>query len=295
MPASPSSPSKDASPDKGIAFSSFAHIHDLQALEFAVVLREDGNGEDIVSRMLPMSRIVPGEKKEKEKRVPKPPKVDTKTPCPRPECVANKNRIQEMQDVNLGLMEQLEDLDAAIRGGINKLEEVDKQNKAAEDANEELEGQMQEIDQQAATLEIEAEDGLRQKRDLLNKVKQLEAEIEMYEKQAEERRQQMENAMKATTSEVVFGAGRGGGSLDATLTQSLDLWNEKDTAAQGNFLANLNRPKTTPGRIFKMPAPEYMKNMEKARAMSRGGKSGGGGRTRSKTLKTASGGEVKAF
>ncbi|GMI51365.1 hypothetical protein ScalyP_jg969 [Parmales sp. scaly parma] len=304
-PASPGSP-----PDKGIAFSSFAHIHDLQALEFAVVLREEGNGEDIVSRMLPMSRIVPGEVKVKEKRVPKQTPISTKEPCTRPECMQNKCRTDEMLDTNEGLREQLEDLDGAIGSSVNKLSAIDKQNKAADDQNEELQGAMQEIEQQAATLEIEAEEGSRQKRDLLNKVAQLEAEVVKFNKQAEDRRMQMENAMKATKSEVVFGRSPQKNSLDSLFVSSLDLWDINDTIAQENFLANTNRPKTTPGRVFRAPVPEYMKRAQQQQTPGSpaGGRSPGrspkkspgkssatGMRTRSRTIKTSTGGVVKAF
>ena len=59
--------------------------------------------------MLPMSRIIPGEPKEREKRAPLQQQL-TKEPCTRPECVANQKRIQELRDGNEMLKEQ-------VRGG----------------------------------------------------------------------------------------------------------------------------------------------------------------------------------
>jgi hypothetical protein len=53
-----------------------------------------------------MSRIVPGEPKERERRPP-PEKTSTKEPCMRPECVANLNRINELKEGNEMLKEQV--------------------------------------------------------------------------------------------------------------------------------------------------------------------------------------------
>lgn len=153
-----------SSPDTHMAFSSFAHIPDLQSLEFAVVLREEGNGEDIVSRMLPMSRIVPGEIKERERPKKTVAPISTKEPCVRPECMANRNRIQEMQDTNDAVREQLEDVEIGIRQLMAKLEGIDKSNKVNDQQNEELEGNLSTLDQQIGLLEIEAEEVREKKR-----------------------------------------------------------------------------------------------------------------------------------
>eukprot|EP00518_Triparma_eleuthera_P001357 CAMPEP_0182462166 /NCGR_PEP_ID=MMETSP1319-20130603/6524_1 /TAXON_ID=172717 /ORGANISM="Bolidomonas pacifica, Strain RCC208" /LENGTH=295 /DNA_ID=CAMNT_0024661561 /DNA_START=97 /DNA_END=983 /DNA_ORIENTATION=+ len=213
----------------GMAFSAFAHIPDLQSLEFAVVLREEGNGEDIVSRMLPMSRIVPGEVKEREKKKPAAP-ISTKEPCTRPECMANRNRIQEMQDANEAVREQLEEVEIGIRQMMAKLEGLEKSNRSADQQNDELEGTNNELEQQIGMLEIEAEEGNRQKRDLHKKIAQLEKEIEMFMKQTEERNKQREQALKSNQNEVNFG-GKGfktsAEPFDKLFVSSLDMWDRQ--------------------------------------------------------------------
>ena len=187
-------------------FSAFAHINDLQSLEFAVVLREEGNGEDIVSRMLPMSRIVPGEPKERERRSPPPSLLpSTKEPCMRPECMANKARLEELKDGNEALKEQLEDVEIEIRQSMSKLEAIEKSNRIADQQNDETESTLNELDQQMSLLEIEAEDGIRQKADLHKKIVQLEQEIANFMKQKEERDKQRVHAMESNQCEVVFG------------------------------------------------------------------------------------------
>jgi len=246
-----------------MAFSAFAHIPDLQSLEFAVVLREEGNGEDIVSRMLPMSRIVPGEVKEREKKKPAAP-ISTKEPCTRPECMANRNRIQEMQDANEAVREQLEEVEIGIRQMMAKLEGLEKSNRSADQQNDELEGTNNELEQQIGMLEIEAEEGNRQKRDLHKKIAQLEKEIEMFMKQTEERNKQREQALKSNQNEVNFG-GKGfktsAEPFDKLFVSSLDMWDRQwggSPTKQQDYLSTVNRPKTTPGRVFKMPTPKYL-------------------------------------
>ncbi|GMH77822.1 hypothetical protein TL16_g07545 [Triparma laevis f. inornata] len=231
-----------------MAFSSFAHIPDLQSLEFAVVLREEGNGEDIVSRMLPMSRIVPGEIKERERPKKTVAPISTKEPCVRPECMANRNRIQEMQDTNDAVREQLEDVEIGIRQLMAKLEGIDKSNKVNDQQNEELEGNLSTLDQQIGLLEIEAEERLQ--------------------------------ALKSNQNELVFNPRShksSSSAYDKVSVRSLDMWDSNwggSPTKQTEFLASTIRPKTTPGRVFKMPTPKYL---EKVQAV------GGGGQSRPKS------------
>ena len=293
-------------PDTHMAFSSFAHIPDLQSLEFAVVLREEGNAEEIVSRMLPMSRIVPGEPVEKKKRE-APVAMSTKIPCTRPECVAARNRLQDMEDANEALQDQLDEVEDGIRSVMNKMENIDKANKSAETQNDELETQMNELDQQSAALEIEAEEGSRQKRELNKKVAQLQAEIDKFMKETKDRDDQRERAAASNQVEVVFKPfnwTRGpepevnddkGYATKSTsekeeklFVASLDLWDGTyggSAAKQSEFLGKTLRPRTTPGRTFRMPTPPYMA-AAKARAMTPGGaKSKGRLRGRDMTVK----------
>ena len=265
-----------------MAFSSFAHIPDLQSLEFAVVLREEGNGEDIVSRMLPMSRIVPGEVKERERPKKAPAPISTKDPCTRPECMANRNRIQEMQDTNDAVREQLEDVEIGIRQMMAKLEGIEKSNKVNDQQNEELESNLSSLDQQISVLEIEAEEGNRTKRELYKKIEQEKAAIAHSEKLTEERNQQGEQALKSNQNELIFG-GKNFHSkanlFDKVSVSSLDLWDSNwggSPSKQTEFLASTVRPKTTPGRVFKMPTPKYLEKVPAA-------VSGGAGQSRPKS------------
>jgi hypothetical protein len=310
---------KGESPDTHMAFSSFAHIPDLQSLEFAVILREEGNGEELVSRMLPMSRIVPGQPVERKVRE-QPVAISTKIPCTRPECVAQRNRIQEMMDANEMLQDQLDEVEGSIRSVMNKIDNLEKSNKQAETANDELETQMTELDQRSALLEIEAEEGTRQKRELNKKVAQLEAEIEKLVAQTEERNKQREMAVAASSNQVVFAPfnwsrgpeplpndANGYATRDTTesdekvFVASLDLWDGTyggSAAKQSDFISSTLRPSTTPGRTFRMPTPPYIA-AAKARASTPGGAKGKG-RLRDRPVTTGRGGTrrgegVKAF
>ncbi len=250
--------------EKGMAFSSFAHIPDLRSLEFAVVLREEGNGEDIVARMLPMSRIVPGPPLEKKVRSPQ-----RSAQCVCPDCVSQRLRLQELKDFNEGLMDELEESQVLITTATDKLEVAEKKNRSIEAQNEELEQQLNELDQRTALLEIEAEDGQRQKRELKKKVSQLDAEIDKLRKQTEERIKERELALRSNQCEVVFGEPKfhslsSPPAVDEVFVNSLDLWDGTyggSTGKQNDFISSLVRPSTTPGRTiadFKMPTPPYL-------------------------------------
>ena len=273
-----------------MAFSSFSHIGDLQSLSFAVVLREEGNGEDIVARMLPMSRIVPGVPEEKKKK--REPRVaETKEPCKRPECEAQRSRLQEMRDANDLLQDQLDEAAAAAGAAESKAESAADANRAALAANDELEARMSELDQKSAALEIEEEEGARQKRELRKKAEQLEKEIEKLRKQTEDRNRQREEAAASNQVEVVFashapfnraGFNRAGSATrsvgeteERLFVESLDLWDRSyggSAAKQSAFLSETLRPCTAPTRVLKMPTPPYV-----VEAMAKMAKRAGGG------------------
>ena len=55
---------------------------------------------------------MPGEVKEREKKKVAAP-ISTKEPCTRPECMANRSRIQEMEDANEAVRDQLEEVEVS--------------------------------------------------------------------------------------------------------------------------------------------------------------------------------------
>ena len=144
---------------------------------------------------------------------------------------------------------------------MSRLEAIEKSNRLSDQQNDELETQMNDLDQQVGVLEIEAEDGIRQKRDLHKKIAQLEAEVAMFLKQKEERDQQREQATKSNQCEVVFGginvarpskdldiindeAQMSTPAVDRLFVNSLDVWDKNfggSPTKQNDFVASMVR------------------------------------------------------
>jgi chaperonin cofactor prefoldin len=202
-----------------------------------------------------MSRIVPGPPLQPRNADKKEQPKFSKDPCQRPECVERRDRIEGLRLVNEELEGNLEDLDYQVKVGINQQESLLKSNEAQILVNEELESQISEITQREGLLEIEAEEGARNTRDLQRKVDALKSEISKFTTEAASKNREREAALRSNQSEVVFrrvGSRRTGGTvnerLDKTMARSLDLWEGEfggSVMKQGEYI----RAQTANGRM----------------------------------------------
>jgi len=186
-----------------LAYSSFSHIENIDDLSFAVGLRY-GDEDDVteaIGRIIPMSRILPGKPAQQRGGQKDEGSLEE---CDNPECLARQDRYRELADANVSLRTQYEELELSLKMTLNKLQLMDKANKLAEDANDKLQEQLDEIRGRTSILEVEGSEGQKVNSQLKTKLSGLETEIATLRKQAEERRIAKEEAERSSASEVVF-------------------------------------------------------------------------------------------
>jgi len=184
-----------------LAYSSFSHIDELPDLYMAVGLRnEKDDVQEVIDRILPMSRIVPGKKAEKRTVS----NIGTIEDCEVPECLARQDRYRELGNANNSVKTQYEELEMHIKLTVNKLHMMEKTNTAVEGSNDKLQEQLDELRSHSRILEAESQQWILQNTELKKRLNLLEAEISKLRAQADERRSVKEQAEKSASVEVVF-------------------------------------------------------------------------------------------
>jgi len=146
-PNSPSPNKKDTnimSPTKSLpVYSDFSHMaakEGISNIKFAVGLRED-NPDEIIARVFPMTKIIPGIVKEKPVRK-KSIKIEEKN-CLRPDCINRKEKLYELKDENEELKIKLKGIENRIETARNKISLTEKSIIMAEEKNDVMNGQIE--------------------------------------------------------------------------------------------------------------------------------------------------------
>lgn len=168
-------------------YSDFHHMSAKQGLgdiKFAVGLREGDNAEDIISRVFPLTKIVPGVKKEKKQRkVEK--KVEEKT-CSRPDCTARKEKLEELKGENANLRMKLKALEDRIETARNKISLTEKSIIMAEEKNDTLNGQIEDAQSRILNMEADVEKGESINQTLRRQLHNLQFDIKRIKKQTDD-------------------------------------------------------------------------------------------------------------
>ncbi|RYY86319.1 hypothetical protein EON63_06015 [archaeon] len=140
-------------------YSDFSHMSGaggVGTVKFVVGLRED-NPDAIIARVFPLTKIVPGEVKEKKAK-PKPKKVvvEDKT-CQRADCAARKEKLANMKDENKGLRMKVKAIEGKVDTVRNKIALNEKSILLAEEKNDTLNGQIEESQTKIVTMTADVE------------------------------------------------------------------------------------------------------------------------------------------
>ncbi len=169
-------------------YSDFSHMAtsgtvDIGGLTFAVGLREE-NPEEMVAKILPLTKIVPGEVKARTiKKVQK--KVVEDKVCERPDCLARKERYLELASENEQLRQQLRALESKVAASKNKISLTERSIQIAEDKNENLKGQIDDVQARIFTLESDVEKGDQQNQELRGQLSELVSELDRLKKETQ--------------------------------------------------------------------------------------------------------------
>mmetsp|Transcript_2351 Transcript_2351/g.3703 ORF Transcript_2351/g.3703 Transcript_2351/m.3703 type:complete len:227 (+) Transcript_2351:85-765(+) len=184
-------------------YSDFSHMSARQGIggiRFAVSLRED-NPDEIIGRVFPMTKIVPGVKKEKKvRKVEK--KVEEKT-CSRPDCMARKEKMNELQDENKHLRVKLKSLEDRIETTRNKISLTEKSIIMTEEKNDVLNGQIEDAQARIFTIENDVEKGENINLALRRQLSTLQEEIEGIKKETEDQTKQLKDMLENKSEQTM--------------------------------------------------------------------------------------------
>lgn len=192
--------------DKSLpVYSDFSHMTAKQGIggiKFAVGLRED-NADELIGRVFPMTKIVPGVKKEKKvKKVVK--KVEEKT-CSRPDCSARKEKLEELRGENNNLKLKLKGLEGKIETTKNKIALTEKSIIMAEEKNDMLNGQIEEAQSRIFQIESDVDKGESINQTLRRQLHILQQDIERIKHQTADANNQLKDMLENKTEQkLVF-------------------------------------------------------------------------------------------
>jgi chromosome segregation ATPase len=178
-------------------FSDYSHLPKLDDLTFAVGLRSESE-EEVLQRMLPLSFITPGKPIERVIRQ----KADEGI-CQRVECVARREKLDELNSENEGLREQMKDLSEKVVASKDRLQLLDKSISVQEEKNDALRADIDESTGRLMQLDIDVDRGEAQNKVLKAKLEALMAEIDGLKSQAKEQTNLIQT-LQPGSSELVF-------------------------------------------------------------------------------------------
>lgn len=174
----------------------------IGGIRFAVSLREE-NPDEIIGRVFPMTKIVPGVKKEKKvRKVEK--KVEEKV-CARADCMARKEKMVELQDENKSLRLKLKNLEDKIETARNKIALTEKSIIMTEEKNDVLNGQIEDAQGRIFTIEADVEKGEKINTTLRRQLQALQQDIERIKTETEDQDNQLRDMMDSKSDQkLVF-------------------------------------------------------------------------------------------
>lgn len=182
-----SSPDKMNSTESHPVFSDYTHIADVRDICFAAGLREE-NPQDLIKRILPLTKFIP--KVEMEKRKVKKKAVAVvveESTCERSDCSIRKGRLQELKVENKPLRDQCLLLELRISTLKNKRALAEKAFKITENKIDNLNNEIEDIQARITSTEDEvtrADNNNKGQREQLHattlEVTELKKQLEVY-------------------------------------------------------------------------------------------------------------------
>ena len=215
----PSSPVQQSHP----VYSDFSHIASTMGIgntAFAVGLRES-NPEELIDRILPLAKVVPGQKRE---RVIREKKKEEKI-CSKPECVARREIFQEMTHENEYLRVQFRVVEGRVAASRNRVALTEKSVDLAEGKNETLHAQIDEAQAKIVSIQAVVEKSELRNQAIRQQYGGILQEIENMKAQVDNYRMQTQRILDNDSGpRVVFQESRQLSNMDEVQAVS-GLWN----------------------------------------------------------------------
>jgi len=169
-----------------LVFSDISHLGggagSLPTIKFAVGLREELSADELLGKIMPLTKVIPGKPIEK---VPREKKPIVEKECPRGDCQSKKNLLFELQSENEPFREQLRAMESKVENAKNKMALTERAIFISEEKIEDMKIKIEELQDRvkAQTEEVHRMDGLNSgNRELLS---QMRKEIESLKLQTE--------------------------------------------------------------------------------------------------------------
>jgi len=219
MPTKPlHQPSSDrpTSPSHPV-FSDYSHMENIGNVSFACGLREDEKGTvSALERIFPLSKVIPARptsKQSNKKLVPKKLVKDSKEDedliCERPDCSARRIHLKDLHNENEHLRAQYKLIENKVIASRHKKSLAEKTVAATEEKNENIRGQIDEIQGRMESIEADIGMGEMGNQKLRDKIALLEEEIAILKDQAEKDSEVMRNLQSSSVEEMVFASKKG--------------------------------------------------------------------------------------
>jgi chromosome segregation ATPase len=191
-------------------FSDFTHIPEMTNISFAASLREE-NAENIIQRILPLTKFIPAIKMEKRKKKSKKVVVHKEIEecnCDRFDCNVRKSKLQEMKAENKGLREQFRSIETRTTIVKNKYSLIEKATKISEEKILKLQVEVEDLQARITGVEEEvsrADNANKSQREILDGMNNENLEMK---KQLKLYLAQINQIYVSETDKVVFPAGK---------------------------------------------------------------------------------------
>lgn len=202
-PSSPSHP----------VFSDYSHMESIGNVSFACGLREgDEATSKALARIFPLTKVVPARPSSKPKSkklvAKKQSKGEVKEEedeiCGRSDCTARRLHLSELQLENENLRAQYKIIENKVIASRHKKSLAEKNIAATELKNENIRGQIDEIQGRMESIEADIGMGEMGNQKLHNKIATLDEEIAILRAQAEKDSEVMRNLQSSSVEEMVF-------------------------------------------------------------------------------------------
>lgn len=228
------------------AYSSFSHIEGLANLAFSVGLREDGGTDDVVSKIIPMARIVPGVPIERRIRSMMEDVGGTDLEAAAleiPEYVELQDRLRELTAANANLRQQIDDIEAQMKITLNKQAIAERNSKTIETTNDKLSEELDDVKSRTAILQVEAEETARENGELRAQVDTKQTEISKLEAQIALARHEIDKTTSGSTVEVIFARNRRAAVDDETLATEVKSVPDRYDSSSSGFIHKKDKRK----------------------------------------------------
>ena len=105
-----------------LVFSDISHLGggagSLPTIKFAVGLREDASADELLGKIMPLTKVIPGKPIE---RAPREKKPIIEKECGRGDCQSKRNLLLELQSENEPFREQLRAMESKVENAKNKM------------------------------------------------------------------------------------------------------------------------------------------------------------------------------